>query len=119
MAKPLEEKIQAEVNKRLAALLSIVDERMIITFSPNMKAVFIGGVQAEESQLLSLKAEAEFILQSSLWQILYETPKQLAMKAMFVAGESMDDMKKGRSMLYTLDTQKRILETLASTKKVK
>ncbi len=46
----------------------------------------------------------------NLWKIIQETPKELAQRAMFVAGESVDDMKKGRSMLYTLDSQKRIVE---------
>ncbi len=106
--------IEEELNK----LFSLVDPRLIITFDPKQKAVYIGGVKAEEAQVLALKAEAEFILQSDLWKILNETPKELAMRAMFVAGESIDDMKKGRAMLYLLDTQKKILETLVSAKKV-
>jgi hypothetical protein len=106
--------IAEELNK----LLSVVDNRLIITFSPDEKAVYVGGKKVEEGQLLALKAEAEYILNSDLWKIIFETPKELAMRAMFVAGESLDDMKKGRAMLYTLDTQKLILETLASAKKV-
>ncbi len=77
-----------------------------------MRAVFIGGVKAEPMQLQNLKAEAEFLLNSSLWSILHETPKELAHRAMFVAGESLADMAKGRTVLYTLNTQKRILDML-------
>ena len=33
---------------------------------------------------------------------------------MFVAGESLDDMKKGRSILYTLASQQKIVDILKS-----
>ena len=114
MAKTLEQRADELAQEKLNKLLSVVDERLIITFSPSLKAVFIGGKRVEESQLLALKAEAEYFLASDLWHILFETPKELAQRAMFMAGESLDDMKKGRSILYTLDTQKRILDTLKS-----
>jgi len=101
--------------KNLVALLTVVDFNNIIRV--NAKGlVNIGDRQATDIELANLKAEAEFFLQSSLWKIIYESPKELAHRAMFLAGESLDDLKKGRSMLYTLESQKRILEMLKSYK---
>lgn len=114
MRDDLDKKAEELSKQKLEKLLSVVDEKLIISFSEKLKAVFIGGERADDARLLSLKAEAEYFLASDLWKILSETPKELAQRAMFMAGESIDDMKKGRTMLYTLDTQDRILKTLKS-----
>lgn len=104
--------------KELAAsmlqdMLSPVDWNHVITINAVSKKVSIGGEVADDARVLSLGAEAQMLLSTELWKILHESPKELAQRAMFVAGESLDDMKKGRSMLYTLETQKKILSTLA------
>lgn len=114
MADDLDKKADELARDKLSKLLSVVDERMVATFSSTQKKVFIGGVEADAAQLGNLKAEAELLVASSLWPILYETPKRLAMKSMFESGESIDDMKKGRSVLYTLETQKKIIDMLKS-----
>ncbi len=113
----IEERAEELAKEKLMAMLSIVDERSIVTFNEQQKAVFIGGVRCEPNQLASLKAEAAYFLHSDLWRILHESPKELAMRAMFVSGESTADMAKGRSMLYTLATQKRIIDTFNSYSK--
>lgn len=95
----------------LNELLSPVDANKIVTLDKDRGIVFIGGTRADEIRLSNLKAEAEFFLQSDLWHLLYETPKELASRAMFVNGETLADMQKGKSMLYTLASQRNILET--------
>lgn len=97
--------------KKLNDLLSVVDQNKIVSYDARTKQVYIGGELADQPRLLSLRAEAEYIAVSDIWTLLYETPKELAQRAMFVSGESLDDMKKGKSMLYTLDTQKKLLDT--------
>ncbi len=115
MRDDLDKQAEELCSKKLATLLTVVDPNMIITFSTREKAVFIGGEKVSDPALLqSLKAEAELLLSSTLWRVIYETPKELAQKAMFVAGESVSDMTKGRAMLHTLETQKKILETFQS-----
>lgn len=111
MRDDLDKKAEELAKEKLMQLLSIVDENKIVTFNEKVGAVFIGGERATEGQLLNLKQEAEALMKFDLWALIYETPKKLAHLAMFVSGESVDDMKKGRSMLYTLSTQKRIIET--------
>lgn len=115
MRDDIEKMADDRLEEKIVELLTIVDPKMIVSFSAREKAVFIGGEKiTDPGHLQSLKAEAELLLSSSLWQILHETPKELAQRAMFVAGESVSDMTKGRAMLHTLDTQKKILETLKS-----
>lgn len=98
-------------NAKLNNLLSVVDVNKIVTLDKARGIVFIGGVKADEGRLSNLKAEAEFFLESDLWHLIYETPKELAQRSMFVVGETLADMAKGKSMLYTLSTQRNIVET--------
>ncbi len=115
MRDDLDKQAEELAEVKLAELLTVVDPKMIVTFSAREKAVFIGGEKVtDHGQLQALKAEAELLLSSTLWRVIYETPKELAQRAMFVAGESVSDMTKGRAMLYALETQKKILETFKS-----
>lgn len=109
-----DERIDELANEKLAALLTVIDPRKIVTIDKPRGIVYIGGVRVDVGRMANLKAEAEFFLASDLWSLLYETPKELAQRAMFVSGESLVDMQKGKSMLYTLSTQKNILDTFKS-----
>jgi len=111
-------KVTPDINKELLKLLTVVDFNNIITVDQR-GIVSIGGRKATDIELSNLKAEAEFFLTSSLWKIIYESPKELAQRAMFINGEGLDDLKKGRAMLYTLESQKRILEMLKTYNPVK
>lgn len=121
-SKDIWETMEDEVDKRAEALsqrklndlLSVVDQNAVVSLDVRRGMVFIGGEQADESRLQALKAEAEYFASSDLWKILYETPKSLAEKAMFISGESVDDLRKGRTILYTLSTQKNIVDTFLS-----
>jgi hypothetical protein len=114
MQDDLDEKAERLSKEKLNDLLSNVALNRIVTMDKQKGILFIGGQKVEEGRLSNLKAEAEFFVQSDLWHLIYETPKELAQRAMFVAGENLDDMKKGRSILYTLSTQKNIIDVLKS-----
>ena len=114
LADDIEKRAEELSREKLARLLSVVDDRLIVSFSRDARAIYIGGERVEESKLANLRAEAEAITAMEIWKLIFETPKELAMRAMFLAGDSIDEMKKGRSILYTLDTQKRILDTFKS-----
>ncbi len=109
-----DQEINELANKKLADLLSLVDLNKIVTVDKQRGIVYIGGIKVEASRLANLKAEAEFFLASELWNLIYETPKELAQRAMFITGESLADMQKGKSMLYTLSAQKNIIDTFNS-----
>lgn len=102
------------VRQKMDAMLSPIDTNKIVAFDKRAGAIYIGGERAEEGRLVGLKSEAEAIEQFELWHLIKETPKELAQREMFVSGDNMDAMKKGRSMLYTLDTQQRIIDTFKS-----
>ena len=111
----IDKKAKELADKMLNEMLSVVDENKIISVNPR-GMVYIGGEQADEAYLMNLKSEAEMIESTNLWTILIETPKKLAQEAMFVKGETLADMTKGKSMLYLLATQKKIIETIKSYK---
>ena len=98
-------------NQKLVDMLSVVNENMIVSTDSITKAILIGGKRLDESQIANLKADAEFIINSDLWQLLHETPKALAEKAMFTDdGKLETQLLKGRVILFTLATQKKIVD---------
>lgn len=111
-----EQKAKELSKTMLNDMLSVVDMNSIVTVDKMNKLVYIGGIKTDAMQLANLKAEAEFIVASSLWKLLYETPKELAQRSMFVSSETLADIQKGKSMLYTLSTQKNIIDTFRSYK---
>lgn len=111
----IDKKAKELADKMLNDMLSVVDENKIIVVKTG-GFVYIGGEQADDAYLMNLKSEAEMIESTNLWNILYETPKKLAQESMFVKGETLADMQKGRSMLFTLSTQKKIIDTIKSYK---
>jgi len=107
----IDKKAEELSKKKLNDLLSVVDLRKIVTLDKARGIVYIGGMKADDARLANLKSEAEFILESDLWDLISETPKELAQRSMFVSGETLADMAKGKSMLHTLSVQKNIIDT--------
>jgi hypothetical protein len=106
-----DEKADKLANERLVALLTTVDDKLIVSVSKTGQ-LLIGGERPEESTLANLKSDAEFLVKSDIWKLLYETPKALAEKAMFVDdGKLETQLLKGRAILYMLSTQKKIVDT--------
>lgn len=106
------EKQAEELSKvKLAQLLSPVDLNQIVKYDKTGRLIYIGSETADEGRLGNLKSEAEMIFATNLWKLLTETPKELAQRAMFIAGDSIHDMTKGRAILYTISTQENILNT--------
>jgi hypothetical protein len=116
MEDDLERRAEKLARKHLNDLLSPIDWKSILTLNKTAGILYIGGEKVDTGRLANLKSEAEFLLSSDLWQILYESPKELAHKAMFVNGETIVDLQKGRSMLFALQSQKNILDILKSLK---
>ncbi len=108
----IENKAEELALKKLNDLLSNCDLSKIVTVDKRAGVLFIGGKQADDAILSNLQAEAKFFEESELWNLIYNTPKLLAERAMFIDSESLDGLRKGRSILYTLSTQKNILNVI-------
>ncbi len=114
MVAKVEKDIEAEVKRRLVSLLSIVDEEAVVRLDKKTGSITVGGRRIDEARLLNLKSEAEFLLKSDIWKVIYETVKESAQESMFVKSESLADLQKGKSMLYTLSSQLNILNLFKS-----
>jgi hypothetical protein len=102
--------------EKLNQLLSAVDTKKIISID-KAGTISLGGEKVDPIVLKNLKQEAEALLVSDLWKVLYHTPNELAQRAMFADEGTLSNLLlKGRAMIYLLDTQKKILETLSKVK---
>jgi hypothetical protein len=98
--------------KKLGQLLAPIDITQVV--SQKGKILYLGDRIIEEGTLNNLHSEAQFLVGSEIWKVIQDTPRQLAQMAMFVDdGKIENQLIKGRAMLYTLDTQKRIVEIFA------
>lgn len=115
MRNDIDKQVEELADKKLSELLSTVDVSMIVSADSRTKQLLIGGEKVDEGRLMNLKSEAEFLLASDLWKLIYETPKALAERAMFVDDGRLDNqLLKGRVILFTLATQKKLIDIFKS-----
>lgn len=108
----IDTKAQELATQKLQSLLSVIDWNKVLKVNHKTKQLYVGEVMVDANRLSNLKAEANFLLESDIWNLLCETPKAEAQSSMFIKGETLDDMKKGKIMLFVLDQQRQILETI-------
>ncbi len=116
MPKPTKD-VKEEARKLVESLLTGIDEKSVLTVDENRGLIFIGGEQIDDARMLNLKSEAEFLLKSDVWKVIHETVKHIAQKTVFVDSQSLADLQKGKSVLYTLSTQSNLLKKLVSYKR--
>ena len=119
--KDFQETMQEDIDKqaeelaqnKLSELLSIVKDEDVIALKG--RTIYLGGEAADSQRISNLKAEADFFMASELWKVLNETPKALAERAMFMDDGTLENqLLKGRAILFTLATQKKVIDTLQS-----
>ncbi len=108
----VEKRAEELATKKLNDLLSNVDLKSIVKLDKTHGIMYIGDERADPARLQNLKQEADALVQFDIWKLLMETPKELAQRQIFVSSESLDDLKKGKSILYTLSVQKNLIDTL-------
>lgn len=116
MRDDLDKQANVLADQKVSNLLSNVDFNKVISADKTKGFVYIGGDKADPARLNNLKAEADFLMESDIWKLLYETPKELAQRTMFIYSESLDDMKKGKSILFTLSQQQNIINLLRNVR---
>ena len=108
-SKTLEQQADQLAEQKVAQLLSFADLNKIVTYNKDAGIIFIGSRRLEPAEIVALKGEADFLLQSNLWSIIGETLKDIACKTMFEKSTTFDDMRSGKMMLYNLSIQNNIL----------
>ncbi len=116
MRKTNEDKIKEQANLLISNLFGFGDEKQVITHSKQTNQFFVGGIAIDDSRVANLRSEAEFFLASDMWKIINETLRDVACKVMFEKSTSFDDMKNGKSILYTLSFQNNTLNLLKNYK---
>jgi hypothetical protein len=104
------------INYLTSHLLSVVEEKYIITqvTLENGRAYYLlNGKKIDVAYLAKLKHEASHLKETELWKIFDNTLRSHAHKMMFVKSETFEDVLSGKLMLYNLDVQKKILDTLS------
>ena len=110
----IEEKGKELAEKMLLEMMSIVDYNKVVSVGKQRGILYAGKEEIDIARLANLKAEADFLVESELWKFLSETPKELAHQSLFKNSESLDDLKKGKAMLYTLSAQQNIIDIIRS-----
>ena len=105
--------VEKKAKEYLEKMLSIVDENNLVTIRNN-GIIEVAGQPLDPTRLGNLKSEAEFFMSSELWQIIHDKVAHEAQRIMFVSGKNLEEMQTGRSMLYLLDMQKRLINVFRS-----
>lgn len=112
MRDDLDAQVEELAKKKVHDLYVPVNLTDVITMDKR-GLIFIGGEQVDETRLANLYNEATALLQFDLWKVIHQTPRALAEKAMFQEDGTIDNqLIKGRAVIYTLDSQKKILDLL-------
>lgn len=109
-----EERAKELSEKSLLEMLLPANVQFVIRVDERTKRLVLNGEMLDDATLGNLHAEAMSLVSSNLWNILHNTPKKLAEEALFIKSESLADLQKGKTMLYTLATQQKILDILTS-----
>lgn len=101
---------EEQIHHVLKDLLFAVTPSDVILASHGI--VYVNGEALTPTQLQNLQGEVELIRKTNLYKILFGTPKDVAMKIMFEKAQSFDDMRAGKMLLYALDLQQKVMETI-------
>ncbi len=96
-------------------LLPIITEQDLITFN-KQGTVFIAREQISDQELRNLKAEAQMIKQTRVWQLINGYLNNFTGDLVFDKSQSMTDLVVGKTVLYTCDVQKKVIEKIINAK---
>lgn len=74
--------------------------------------VYLNKEQVSDSQIGKWVGELRFIKECEVWKLVNTTLQEEARKRMFENSKNYDDILFGKAMLYTLDVQEKILNTI-------
>lgn len=100
-------------------LLPVVDDKDIISFSKGREgkpSVIIKGTIISDEELANLKLEADYFMQTRLYQLIHNYYAELTRKKMFLEGTDITDLVFGKTVLYTLSVQDTICNNIINAK---
>ena len=103
------------IYKLAKGLLPIFDEKDIIKVD-KQNQIYIGGEKLTPQQIHNIKEEVKFYNGSTLKKILNANPNEFVSTLVFEKSQSIIDLVVGKSILYCLQTQNKILEFIEKAK---
>lgn len=103
------------LNKLTKGLLPTFDVKDIISFD-SFGHLFIEGQRATNQQILNLQAEVNIFQESELWKYMNANLNKHVSKLVFEKSETMTDLIVGKTILYTLDIQFKMMEKILQAK---
>ena len=96
-------------------LMPIVDENNIISFDKKGR-VYVNKRMLTPQELRNLKEEVKFFETSQLWEIMVNYINNDVSKKVFEKSLTITDMVVGKTILYTINVQKRLKDLVKNAK---
>jgi hypothetical protein len=105
----------ALINWLARNLLPVIDDTDVISFN-KMGEIFFDGQKLSDIQKSNLKSEASFLEESMLWNVMNKYFLRLARNKVYNESNSLEDMAYAKTVLFTLDVQKTLVDKLKNIK---
>jgi hypothetical protein len=99
-------------NLLLKHLLKAIVLSDVLKMDEKTGVMTLGGEKLTENELRGLKEEAGYIKRTRLWSVLTNTLQDQAHTVMFQKSKNWEDMVTGKTMLYNIDIQEKIIDML-------
>jgi len=100
------------LNLLLKHLLKAITLSDVLKIDEKTGQATLGGEKITDNELRGLKEEAGYIQRTRLWSVLTNTLQDQAHTVMFTKSKSWEDMVTGKTMLYNIDIQQKIIDML-------
>lgn len=97
-------------------LLSLATIKDVLTYNEKKREIYLDGQIIPPNGLNELREEINWLLNSRIWSIINGSVDSQAKQVIFDKSKTNDDLIAGKSMLYTLDLQRKIIQILINAK---
>ncbi len=99
-------------NELLAHVLNSPNPDLVLSVGEKNGLIYLNGNQISDVELFNLAEETRALETWRVWGILHNTLSDMARKTMNEKATTYEDMMSGKLILYTLDIQKSILNSI-------
>ncbi|MHA1541420.1 MAG: hypothetical protein ACTSQH_00415 [Candidatus Hodarchaeales archaeon] len=104
------------LNFLLRYLFNAVTEDDILKYNKANKKFYKGKREITAASIMSLKSQAQSIIDMDAWNILLKDLKVVSNKRIYESSTSIDDIIFGKAMLFSLDVLEKKLISLSNLK---